>query len=340
MNEASSIRSGLLAAGNFIIDQVKVVDVWPEQDSLATILEISRSNGGGPYNVLKDLALLGAPFPLLAAGRVGDDENGEDVRSDCAAHGIEVGGLLVTEGVPTAFTDVMTVKGTGRRTFFYHPGANARFGEDDVSFGGDGGAKIFYLGYLLLLERLDELAADGTTGASRLLARASEAGLFTVVDLVSGSRERFSRLVPPALPFVDCLFLNEYEAGSLLGKVVGSGREEMIAAAAGVLEMGVRGMVVLHSPAGTVLVDREGGVATQGSVQLPSDQLRGAVGAGDAFAAGVLHGLHEGWEKARCLEAGVCAAAVCLTDETTSGGLCGMAEALERGRGLGFRDFV
>jgi len=339
MSEASSIRSGLLAAGNFIIDQVKVVDVWPEQDSLATILEISRSNGGGPYNVLKDLALLGATFPLLAAGRVGDDGNGEDVKSDCAAQGIDVGGLLVTEGVPTAFTDVMTVKGTGRRTFFYHPGANARFGEDDVCFGEDGGARIFYLGYLLLLERLDVLAADGTTGASRLLARASEAGLFTAVDLVSGCREHFSRIVPPALPHIDCLFLNEYEAGSLLGKEVGSGREEMIAAASGVLEMGVRGMVVLHSPAGAVLVDRDVGEAAQGSVQLPSDQLRGAVGAGDAFAAGVLYGVHEGWERARCLEAGVCAAAGCLRDETTSGGMVSLDDALEMGRGLGFRTF-
>ena len=47
-------RQGVLAVGNFIVDYVKVIDAYPAQDMLASILSESRSNGGGPYNVLRD----------------------------------------------------------------------------------------------------------------------------------------------------------------------------------------------------------------------------------------------------------------------------------------------
>jgi sugar/nucleoside kinase (ribokinase family) len=337
MKDGPTARSGFLAAGNFIIDQVKMIDVWPEQDALATISEISRSNGGGPYNVLKDLALLGAPFPLSAVGRVGDDANGQSILEDCGELGIDVQGMLVTPGVPTPFTDVMTVEGSGRRTFFYHPGANARFGEEDVVFAEE--AKIFYLGYLLLLDRLDEVNEEGSSGAGRLLERASQAGHVTVVDLVSGARGRFPEVIPAALPHTDVLFLNEYEASCLLGRELGNRAADLTEAAEGVMAMGVRKMVVLHSPEGAVAVGRDGIRAVQASIALPVDQIRGAVGAGDAFAAGMLYGLHEGWGTARCLEVGSCVAAACLTDETTSGGVGLLEEALEMRERYGFRVF-
>ena len=57
-------------AGNFIIDHVKLIDYYPAEEMLATILQQSSSNGGGPYNVLKNLAKLGAEFPLEAAERL------------------------------------------------------------------------------------------------------------------------------------------------------------------------------------------------------------------------------------------------------------------------------
>ena len=119
-------RSGIIAGGNWLIDHVKVIDVWPEQDSLATILEESWGNGGGPYNVLKDLAKLGAEFPLEGIGLVGEDASGERIREDCRAHGIDVRQLRTTREAPTSFTDVMTVAATRRRTFFHQRGAGCR----------------------------------------------------------------------------------------------------------------------------------------------------------------------------------------------------------------------
>lgn len=53
-------RSGVIAAGNFIVDHVKIVDAYPSQDQLALVQSQSQFNGGGPYNLLLDLVALGA----------------------------------------------------------------------------------------------------------------------------------------------------------------------------------------------------------------------------------------------------------------------------------------
>jgi hypothetical protein len=53
----STQRKGILAAGNFIVNHVKIMDDYPQQDMLASIVSESQSNGGGPYNVLKCLAV-------------------------------------------------------------------------------------------------------------------------------------------------------------------------------------------------------------------------------------------------------------------------------------------
>jgi hypothetical protein len=66
----STQRTGILAAGNFIVDHVKIIDHYPQQDMLANILGESQSNGGGPYNVLKDLA---QPGMCRGALKVADD---------------------------------------------------------------------------------------------------------------------------------------------------------------------------------------------------------------------------------------------------------------------------
>jgi hypothetical protein len=47
-----SVRSGILAGGNWIVDRTKIIDVYPVQDSLANILQETSSNGGATYNVL------------------------------------------------------------------------------------------------------------------------------------------------------------------------------------------------------------------------------------------------------------------------------------------------
>ncbi len=338
---APTERRGLIAGGNWIIDHVKIVDRYPAQDALASILSESSGTGGTPYNLLLDLAIMGAPFPLAGIGLVGDDADGRFIRQDCAARGIDTAQLRVTKAAATSYTDVMTVQSTGRRTFFHLRGANSLLAEEHFDLAASR-ARIFCLGYLLLLDTLDIVSPDGTTGSSRLLASARALGFKTFVDAVSEDSDRFAAVLRPALPHVDYLVINEFEASRCTGLPVVDAAgvvsaSQVAAAARALLAAGVHEWVVIHWPAGAVAVHRDGTEARHGSVLVPAADIVGAAGAGDAFAAGVMYGLHEGLDIRECLRIAVCAAAANLYDATCTGGMKPLAECLSRGVALGFR---
>ena len=81
-SKPASARCGLLAGGNWIVDQVKIIDVYPQPEQLANIRSQAQGTGGAPYNVLIDLAKLGVSFPLSAAGLVGRDAFGRFILDD------------------------------------------------------------------------------------------------------------------------------------------------------------------------------------------------------------------------------------------------------------------
>src|SRR5512136_712720 len=318
-------RCGLLAGGNWIIDLVKMIDVYPQPEQLANIRSQSEGTGGAPYNVLIDLARSGTPFPLYAAGLVGKDALGEHILATCRQHKIDVQHLRTTPKAPTSYTDVMTEQGHGRRTFFHARGANALWRGDDLDFA-KLNVRIFHLGYLLLLDALDEPDARFGTKAARLLARAQAAGVKTSVDVVSEDSDRFARVVNPALKHVDYCILNEIEAGKTTGFKIRApdGALDTVAlrhAAGALLQQGVREVVVIHFPEGGFARTRKGEDFWQPSLKLPPKYIAGAAGAGDAFCAGVLCGLHEGWELRRCLLTGVCVAAASLAHPTCTAGV-------------------
>ena len=324
MNQSPHLsRSGILAGGNWIVDHVKMLDGWPPQDALANILSESWANGGSPYNILKDLAKLGAPFPLSAAGLVGDDADGQRIVSDCREHGIETTQLQRIPDAPTSYSDVMTDSKTGRRTFFHQRGANALLGPEHFDFGSCS-ARIFHLGYLLLLDRLDEIV-EGKPRFCEVLARARAAGLITSVDCVSENGNRFQAVVRPVLSEVDWLFVNDFEAERITGIALRESgqisRLKVEAAAADLLRGGVRQWVIVHFPEAAYAVGRSGEECWQPSLKIPEGAIKGTAGAGDAFASGVLYGLHENWPMRDALRLGVCAAASSLFHPTCSEGV-------------------
>ena len=85
----STNRRGICCAGNWIIDHVKIISVWPQQDTLATILGEETGTGGSAYNVLVDLSRFGVDIPLSGIGLVGSDADGNSILADCAERGID-----------------------------------------------------------------------------------------------------------------------------------------------------------------------------------------------------------------------------------------------------------
>jgi sugar/nucleoside kinase (ribokinase family) len=331
-SKSGSNRSGLLGAGNWIVDQVKMIDVFPQRERLANISSQSEGTGGAPYNVLVDMARLGAPFPLSAAGLVGKDLYGNRILEECQRLKIDTKYLRSTADAPTSYTDVMTEASGGVRTFFHCRGANALWDGKDLDFTKTK-AKIFHLGYLLLLDAMDKEDKKFGTKAAALLAAAQAAGLKTSVDTVSEDSDRFTKIVTPALKHVDYCILNEIEAGKTAGFKIrkSDGTLDTVSlrhAAGALLQCGVKELVVIHFPEGGFARTRDGKDSWQSSLNLPQKYIAGTAGAGDGFCAGVLYGLHEGWELQQCLLTGVCVAAASLSHPTCTQGVGKLDAAL------------
>jgi sugar/nucleoside kinase (ribokinase family) len=339
MGAPENPRAGVIAGGNWIVDRIKAIDAWPPEDSLANIEGESVGNGGAPYNVLKNLARLGAGFPLEAVGCIGTDADGDHIVEDCRAHGIGTAQLARLAGTPTSYTDVMTVRASGRRTFFHRRGANARLGPEHFDFTATR-CRMFHLGYILLLDRLDEF--DGARPrAAEVLRQATAAGLRTSLDCVSEHSDRFRAVVLPVLPEVDLFFANDTEAEKLtgaglrVGGVIQAARVER--AAADLLARGVREGVILHFPEAAYALLRSGERHWQPSLLVPPEAIAGMAGAGDAFASGVLLVQHEGGPMGDALRLGVCAGAMSLGDASCSGAVGRVADCVRLAERWGFR---
>jgi sugar/nucleoside kinase (ribokinase family) len=333
-----SERVGIVAAGNWIVDHIKIIDVYPVEKSLANIKRETMGNGGAPFNVLKDLSRLGAEFPLRGLGLIGDDTDGQWILEECRVNRINTDGLKNIEGAHTSYTDVMSVESTGQRTFFHQRGANAFFGVENIDVR-KSNEKIFHLGYLLLLDELDKVDISGRTGAVRVLDAAKQSGLKTSVDTVSEDSDRFKAVVLPALPYVDYLFLNEFEAGRCTGVDLRQdipGRQALRTAAERLLQDGVKEWVLIHFPKGVFALSAQGEEIVQGAVMLPKDGVVSTVGAGDAFAAGTLWGIHEDWDMQRSIRLGVCAAAACLLEVSCSDGIKSSQDCIALGTSYSF----
>ena len=336
-------RHGILGGGVWLIDSTKYIDHYPEPSRLATIFETVQSNGGGAFNVLVDLAKLGADFPLAGVGAIGADAAGDWILEQCRLHKIDTGAFQRHPSIPTAGTDVMTEIGSGRRTFFYQPGANAKLNAAAFPVA-KSTARILYLGYPGLVPGLDRIdSTSGRTGVVNLFADAHQQGFVIAADLVSAETTDWAG-VATALPLIDLLFVNEWEAGKILGlppepeECINA--ETLVPLGRALLGRGVRRAVIVHSQRGAVCVPTGAHSVQLGAVKVPPEELKGTCGAGDALAAGFLLGFHRGQAWSDCLELAICAAATCLHDLSSSAGIRSSQDCLAYGRARGFADFT
>ncbi|HEY3319231.1 MAG TPA: carbohydrate kinase family protein [Planctomycetota bacterium] len=325
------MRHGIIASGNWIVDSVKTIDTLPAAGACATVYTVERSGGGAPHNVLVDLACLKADLPLWAHGAIGDDEGGLFLRRRLVTHGVDTSHLRTTPQAPTSFADVMNARDTNARTFFHFAGANALLAPaafEDIGVS----ARIFHLGYLLLLPLLDAPDPQFQTGAARALASLTHQGYKTSVDVISSACGDY-RLVLPSLPHTDYLIVNEIEAGGVVGAALRRADgaldwQAVVAAARSLRDAGVREVVVIHFPEGAHALAADGHEATVSSFRVPPQEIQGTVGAGDAFCAGMLFALHEGMGLQECLRFANANARFNLLSSTSTDGARPLAEVL------------
>jgi len=316
------MRNGIIGSGNWIYDNVKTLDRWPGEGNLCNILSMMRAPGGGPTNVLFDLAAMDKNLPLYASGLLGKDEPGDWLLDEIRKRNIDTRYLRQLENVSTSFTDVMSAE--GKRTFFHCRGANDRLDYSDFE-NIDVPAKFFYLGYLLLLAKMDSADPQYGTVAARVLDLMRRKGYKTIVDLVSEAPERFRSVVIPSLPYIDIMFINEVELGILSGIPLRSDDGKLLArnlpaAVDFMFDKGVKETVIVHFPEGAGARSADGKYMYVPAPRIASSDIVGTNGAGDAFAAGAIYGLHAGQSLEDSLRLGGASSHFNLLCASASGG--------------------
>ena len=324
---------GICVAGNMIVDILYPITGWPKRGQLVHVQDgIDRSTGGAVCNVIIDLAKLDPEMPLYAMGRNGKDAEGELILEKMQAHANINTDNVINEGI-SAFTMVMSDTISKERTFFTYLGANAKFSEDDIDWS-KVDCNIFHIGYILLLNALDQEDPEYGSKMARLLCNAQKRGIKTSIDVVSEASDRFKRLVPPALKYTDYCIINEFEASQTTGielrdvedKLI---RENIPLALQRMKEMGVSTWAVIHTPEGGFGLDENGNYIAIDSLKLPEGYIKGTVGAGDAFCAGVLCGAEKNYKLEDAIVLGIASAACSLSEAGASEGLRPVADALK-----------
>ena len=333
-------RSGILCGGAWCIDRNISINHWPQEETVSTMLSERRHGGCPGHNMSVGLKKLGAPFPVSAVGLIGDDDDGRQLLNICDEHGIERSALKSRSDISTSFTFVMNAADSGKRTFFYSPGAHAAQTPDDFDFS-NSSSRIVHLGLPGLHEKLDAPWGDDPSGWVMVLKKAKAAGLRPNIELVSVEPEKIRATALPMLPYLDTLIINDYEAGAISEiTTIKNGVPDALAcrrAAEILMERSKLSLAAIHFPMGGVVLARNGDVAEHASVNVPKSVIVGSNGAGDAFAAGILFSHHEGWPLLQSLKLAHASAASSMRHESTTGSIVNYKECLRLADAWGWR---
>ena len=326
------MNKGIAVAGNMIVDLLYPIRGIPRAGELTTVTgECTRSTGGALCNCAMDLALLDPALTVTALGRVGVDAEGDVVLSAMRrCPNIDLS-HVIREGA-TSFTFVMADEITSQRTFYQFRGANAAFCEEDIPWD-ELNVDMLHIGYILLLDALDEPDDEYGTKMARLLHTAQSRGIRTSVDVVTEAGDRFRKLVVPSLKYTDYCIINESEAAATTGIPLRTDdgaliAENMLPALARMKELGVSTWAVIHCPEAGFGLDEDNRFVTVPSLRLPEGYIKGTVGAGDAFCSGVLYAAWKGENLTTALMLGTAAAACSLSEPGSTEGMRSAEEAL------------
>jgi sugar/nucleoside kinase (ribokinase family) len=271
--------AGILVGDLFVPPLPRV----PAAGELLVTDDFLMQAGGCAANVAVALSKLGVDSRVV--GKVGRDSFGDFVISTLAEHGIDVSFIGRSETMGTAKTVIVPVAGDDRR-YIHTVGANADLTGRDFAHAAMAGIDVVYLGgYLVLPGLLPRAVVE-------LFETAHHASARTLLDVVlpgdtNASMDDLRRI----LPSVDYFLPNYDEARDLTGEhdpERQAARFNDAGAETVIITMGAEGVL-----ARTASDSRR--------VAAPRVDVVDGSGAGDAFAAGLIVGILEGWPLDRSL---------------------------------------
>ena len=272
---ADVVCAGLLVADVF----TNPVQRLPDPGELTTTSGLIMSAGGCAANAAIALRILGQEVDVI--GKLGCDIPGDFVVSELRRRGIGITHIRRTTTRATSSTIVLNVKGEDRR-YLHCTGANAEFRLEDLDINSLHGAKVLYFGGYLALPSFTVVPL------TELFREAKSRGLTTVLDVTMPAGESFGiEDIAPALRYAD-YFLPNYEEAARLTR---EANERIQSKLLNDLNPDCA-VVITRGPEGPVARFRGHFIETPPFRMESVDKS----GAGDAFAAGLMTGLLQGWE--------------------------------------------
>jgi sugar/nucleoside kinase (ribokinase family) len=299
----------VVCLGILVADVIcRPVDELPARGTLGLAAEIELHGGGCALNTASALARLG--LHAAVAGKVGADRFGDFVVELLDERGVDRRAVVRDASTPTSAT-VALVGSDGTRTFLHVPGANGALRSEELD------PELLYAGRALhAAGQLVMPALDGEPFAG-VLAEARRRGLVTSLDTVFDASGRWDRVLP-SLPHVDLFMPALAEARGITGE------DDPARAAAWLRERGAGAV--------TITLGADGCYASapgfEGYVRAPAVAEVDGTGSGDAFAAGLLHGMLAGWSLERSAGFACAVGALATTAVGAYGGLRGVGETL------------
>jgi len=258
-------------------DRIYQVDRYPAQGGKTRIRGALEQGGGQVASALVALARLGHRVRII--GKRGDDPAGERIEREFCAAGVDTAGLITVPGACSQVSIILVPAAGGERTIFVQRGPEIDLAPADLAPG-----LLPAAPYLLLIDG-HELEA------CLVAARHCRAqGGRVVLDA-----EYCAPGTAALLPLVDELVADESFPARLLGERADA--PESTATLAALLATGAGRVTVTLGARGAVSWDGRR-LLRQRAFAVP---VVDTTGAGDAFHAGICHGLLAGLDAAATL---------------------------------------
>jgi sugar/nucleoside kinase (ribokinase family) len=297
---------GILVADLFVPPLPRL----PVPGELQLVDDMLLAAGGCAANAAMDLAKLGVPTAVC--GKVGNDFFAGFVRDELQSKGLNVDGIRASTTAPTARTVILPVAGDDRR-YIHAVGANAELRVEDINLEQLAQARVLFVGGYLLFPGMQPAAL------AKLFQFARERGIQTVLDVAGPKAEQGLEPLAPVLPFTDVFLPNQDEAAVMTGEADPWRQAEIFS------DLGAGTTVITRGAEGVVVRTRDQSLTAPA---LPFEFVDGS-GAGDAFAAGYIVGLLEGWDLERTLAFATAIGGSACTRLGTTAGVFTRPEALD-----------
>ena len=251
------------------------------------MLRISRSRFPVPPGSASIVAAKHG-LKVQAVGGVGYDDMGDWVLMKLGKFGIDTQLMQRCEGYTTS-SSIVTTRPDGQRPALHKRGATDGFFIDDSQIDRLLDTKIFHVGGVGLMNRMDNA---GRT--EEVMAEAKRRGVITTLDVFASTPDDLPK-VERLLPYTDYFMPSEEEARALSGLVERRDLAQFL------LDRGA-GCVILTLGANGAFYRHENG----DEFQIPAFQVevKCTCGCGDCFNGGFATGLHLGLSPLECVRLG------------------------------------